>query len=99
MSTPNAFQPTQATLAPVGNGTTSVNTALATKMVGGTVKIVNTNTVTCFVRAGMGAQTATAADFPVNASSTDQLAIGTADNIAIVLSAAGTGIVYLCPGN
>jgi hypothetical protein len=97
MSVP-AFQQVAATLALTGNGTTSVNSAIGQRVNGCTLRVVNLNTVPCFVVAGIGAQTATATGTPVGASATSDIYVGAADNVAIVLSAAGTAVVYICPG-
>lgn len=88
------------TIALTANGTTSVNVALAKRYNGVTLRCVNLNTIPAFLRAGVGAQTATTADavIPPNGVVND-IYVGSADNVAIVLGAAGTAVVYVTPGN
>ena len=97
------FQQVAPTVTAAANGATSVNVALGQRFNGVTLRVLNLNTVPVFVRAGIGAQTATAADTPVPPSTTGggytDIFVGPCDNVAFVLSAAGTSNVYICPGN
>lgn len=97
MAQTQAFAQVAATITLTGNGTTSVDVALPERLNGFVLHVVNTNTVPAFVRADIGAQPATASDAVVNAGGELYLYVGAADNVAIVLSAAGTAAVYATP--
>lgn len=93
-----AFQQTAPTVASPALAASSANTALSERQSGGVLRVVNPNTVVCFVRVGVGAQVATAADIPVGAGATSDIQC-TGDNVAVIGQAAGTLPVYFCQGS
>lgn len=91
-----AFQATGPTIA-VAATTSNTSTAI---VLGGAshIRVVNTGTTAVFVRAGVGAQTATAADLPVAGSYNIILAADPKTTHTGAIMASSTATVYFTPG-
>lgn len=99
MSSLLAFSPTAATLTIAASTSSGSGTLAGSTTVPSSMRVYNgTSASVAFIKYGTGAQTATAADFPVAPGVTEVINIPPGvDTVAVILSAA-TGNVYFTRG-
>ena len=82
--------------ATIAASTTSANASISTRAV--TLEIQNDGLVTCFVRWGVGTQTAVTTDYPILPGQSKIVTCETGNNNVAVITSTGTTTVYVSSG-
>lgn len=93
------FTPAPGKTVTVSGSTTSASTAIDTLTLGGQVLCTNAGTVVAFVKAGVGAQTATSADMPLAGGTSRIITVPAGTDTVAGITATSTANLYFTPGH
>jgi formylmethanofuran dehydrogenase subunit D len=93
------FTPANGASVTVSASTTSADEAITKLSNGGQILVTNGGSVVVFVRWGVGAQTATAADVAIPGGQWRLFTVEPGTNMVAALTASSTASVYFTPGH